>query len=74
MDVIHQRCAGLDVHKESVVACVRLVIDGKVKQEVRTFGTTTTELLSLTPNTIVAVALGLTIPKTLLVSADEVIE
>ncbi|HEY4856821.1 MAG TPA: hypothetical protein VIH98_09120 [Xanthobacteraceae bacterium] len=34
----------------------------------------TTELLSLTPNTIVAVALGLTIPQTLLVSADEVIE
>ena len=47
MKVIHERCAGLDVHKETVVACARVTTDGKVKQEVRTFGTTTTELLSL---------------------------
>ena len=24
MDVLYKRCAGLDVHKDSVVACVRL--------------------------------------------------
>lgn len=46
MEVIHPRCAGLDVHKDSVVACVRIV-NGKVRQEVRTFGTTTRELLAL---------------------------
>jgi transposase len=47
MDVMHARCAGLDVHKETVVACVRLVIDGHVQREVRTFGTTTKDLLAL---------------------------
>ena len=30
MEVLYPRCAGLDVHKETVVACVRLVADGKV--------------------------------------------
>jgi transposase len=47
MEVMHMRCAGLDVHKDTVVACARLVIDGKVQQEVRTFGTTTKDLLAL---------------------------
>jgi transposase len=47
MDVMYPRCAGLDVHKDTVVACARLVSDGKLSQEVRTFGTTTTELLAL---------------------------
>jgi transposase len=47
MEVVHQRCAGLDVHKQSVVACVRLAAGGEVKREVRTFGTTTGELLAL---------------------------
>ena len=37
MEVLHPRCCGLDVHKETVVACLRLVIDGKVVTEVRTF-------------------------------------
>ena len=44
MDVMYARCAGLDVHKDTVVACVRLVVDGKVEREVRTFGTTTQDL------------------------------
>ena len=30
MELLHRRCCGLDVHKETVVACLRLVIDGKV--------------------------------------------
>ena len=47
MNVMYERCAGLDVHKDTVVACARVVVDGKVKQEVRTFGTTTKELLTL---------------------------
>ena len=47
MEVVYHRCAGLDVHKESVVACVRIVEGREVKREVRTFGTTTAELLAL---------------------------
>ena len=47
MQVLHQRCAGLDVHKEMVTACVRLAVDGTVQREVRTFKTTTRDLLAL---------------------------
>ena len=47
MEVIHRRCSGLDVHKETVVACVRLVLDDKITREVRTFETTTSGLLLL---------------------------
>lgn len=47
MEVLHTRCAGLDVHKDTVVACVRLASGNQVSQDVRTFGTTTKELLAL---------------------------
>src|SRR5450759_3345793 len=47
MELLHRRCCGLDVHKETVVACLRLVSDGKVTTEVRTFQTTTADLLHL---------------------------
>jgi transposase len=47
MEVIHERCAGLDVHQETVVACVRVVEGGKVSREVRTFRTTTKDLLAM---------------------------
>jgi transposase len=47
MEVIHPRCAGLDVHKETVVACVRRAQGRKVSREVRSFGTSTRELLRL---------------------------
>jgi transposase len=47
MQVIYPRCAGLDVHKQTVVACVRLARDGPALQEVRTFATTTSGLLAL---------------------------
>jgi transposase len=47
MDILHTSCAGLDVHKEIVVACVRRIIAGKVKEEVRTFRTETNALLEL---------------------------
>src|SRR5262249_14841211 len=41
MDVIHDRVAGLDVHKDTVVACVRGMSGAKVERTCRTFGTTT---------------------------------
>ena len=44
MELLHSRCAGLDVHRDSVVACVRLARAGGVEQHVETFGTTTAEL------------------------------
>jgi transposase len=48
MDVYSERCAGLDVHKRTVVACVRLTTGaGDVQQEVRTLGTMTADLLAL---------------------------
>lgn len=47
MEVVHSRCAGLDVHKKTVVACVRAVVDGKAATETRTFGTMTRDLLAL---------------------------
>ena len=47
MELLHQRCAGIDVHKQTVVAAVRLAEAGKVISEVRTFATTTTGLLAL---------------------------
>lgn len=49
MEVIHSRCAGLDVHKQTVVACVRIAVgNARPTQEVRTFATTTSGLLALT--------------------------
>ena len=47
MDVLHPRCAGLDVHKDTVVAGVRLAGDGPARTSVRTFDTTTPGLLAL---------------------------
>ena len=47
MELMHRRCCGLDVHKETVVACLRLVSDGQVTTEVRTFQTTTADLLRM---------------------------
>lgn len=47
MEVVYPRCAGLDVHKESVVSSVRLATGGEITREVKTFGTTTAGLLDL---------------------------
>ena len=48
MKVLYPRCAGLDVHKETVVACARIaLVAGGARHEVATFGTTTGELLRL---------------------------
>jgi transposase len=48
MDILHRRCAGLDVHKKSVTAAVILEDEkGAIRREVRTFGTMTEDLLGL---------------------------
>lgn len=48
MQVLYPRVAGLDVHKITIVACVRRVIPGGQAEElVRTFGTMTEDLLKL---------------------------
>ncbi len=48
MEVLYERCCGLDIHKRTVVACV--IVPGPGRQpvkEVRSFGTMTDELLRL---------------------------
>jgi transposase len=48
MEVVHERCCGVDVHKQTVVACVIVPGTGRLPQrEVRTFGTMTADLLEL---------------------------
>jgi transposase len=47
MELVHERVAGLDVHKDNVVACVRAVFGSKTTREHRTFETTTEGLLTL---------------------------
>jgi transposase len=47
MEVLYPHCAGLDVHKDTVVACVRHMANGSVTHAVRTFKTTTKDLLAL---------------------------
>ena len=47
MDILYERVTGLDVHKDTVVACVRLLVEGKTARECRTFATTTEQLVAL---------------------------
>ena len=47
MELLHPHCAGLDLHKETVVACIRHMTDGKVTTEVKSFLTTTQGLMEL---------------------------
>ncbi len=48
MEVRYRCCCGLDVHKQTVVAClIRTAAGGQPTKEIRTFGTTTAELLTL---------------------------
>jgi len=47
MELKYARCAGLDVHKDTVVACLRVEEDGRVARTVKTFGTMTVDLLGL---------------------------
>ena len=48
MDVVHARCAGIDVHKKSVTVCVAVRQErGQVAKETRVFPTNTSGLLAL---------------------------
>lgn len=47
MELLHPVCAGLDVHKKSVVACVRTQHGREITNTIHTFGTTTDELVRL---------------------------
>lgn len=47
MEVLYGKCAGLDVHKDSVVACIRIQEGPEASYRIQTFGTTTTALLKL---------------------------
>lgn len=47
MDILHERVAGLDVHKDTVVSCVRIMVGGKAQRECRTFLATTEQLVEL---------------------------
>src|SRR5215208_6175380 len=64
MDILYARCAGLDIHRDTIVACVRLAEAGGVVRFVETFATTTAELerLSewLTGHGVTAVAMEAT--------------
>ena len=45
--MVHPRCCGLDVHKKTVVACRKIIGQGRRESVVRTFGTMTKDLLAL---------------------------
>lgn len=48
MDIVYTHCAGLDVHKKTVVAAIIVpAAKGGLDQETRTFGTMTADLLAL---------------------------
>ena len=48
MEATVERCAGLDVHQASVVACVLIgPLGRKPRKEIRTFGTMTRDLEAL---------------------------
>ena len=48
MDVLYSHCCGIDVHKQTAVACVVMQgPSGRPTKEIRTFGTMTDELLAL---------------------------
>ena len=44
MDLLYSRCAGLDVHKNSVSACVRISEGGRTCKETTVVGTFTSDL------------------------------
>src|SRR3954467_3622911 len=44
MEILYARCAGLDIHRDTIVACVRLAEAGRVSRLIETFATTTAEL------------------------------
>ena len=47
MQVIYERCCGLDVHKRTITACRLKWLGGQWQKEIRQFGTMTKDLLAL---------------------------
>jgi transposase len=47
MEVVHQRCAGVDVHLCFLVVCLSIVEAGKRRKEIRSFRNETADLLAL---------------------------
>jgi transposase len=47
MQVVYHRCCGLDIHKKLIVACLLLMTSQGVHKEMRTFGTTLSDLYRL---------------------------
>ena len=48
MEMLHARCAGIDVHKKNVKVCLIITEEnGKQKKEIRTYSTMTPQLLEL---------------------------
>ena len=56
MDVIHPRCAGLDISKKDVKVCVRIVAPGlrRAVETVTTWGSTTNQILALREHLVTA--------------------
>ena len=47
VQVIYERCCGLDVHKRTITGCVLKWLRGAWQKKIRQFGTTTKDLLAL---------------------------
>jgi hypothetical protein len=47
MQVMYQRCAGIDVHLRFVVVCLSIIEAGQRRKEIRTFRNETADLLAL---------------------------
>lgn len=47
MDIVYDRCAGLDVHQATVVCAIRAFDGSRTRQQTRTFGTSTSQLAEL---------------------------
>jgi transposase len=47
IEVMYQRCAGVDVHRDFLVVCLSVVEGGKRRKEIRTFRNETADLLAL---------------------------
>jgi transposase len=47
MELVYQRCCGIDIHKKVIVACLIIWTNGQRHKEIRSFRTVTAELLQL---------------------------
>ena len=48
MELLYERCAGLDVHKKTVTVCLKTQEAGRQPtKEIRTYATKTTDLLQM---------------------------